>query len=71
MVYAPQEAPGTKATSSLLHVHLATQEARRGRSAEAREDRGGGVSCSHGKIMEKMWENHGKIIGKTRNNHGI
>jgi len=29
-----EEAPGNKATPSLLHVHLATQEARRGRSAE-------------------------------------
>eukprot|EP00435_Cladocopium_sp_Y103_P020219 s384_g4.t3 len=29
-----EEAPGTKANPSLLHVHLATQEARRGRSAE-------------------------------------
>ena len=29
-----QAAPGTKTTPSLLHVHLATQEARRQRSAE-------------------------------------
>ena len=37
----PQESPGTKATPSLLHVHLATEEARRGRSAEARDVHGG------------------------------